>query len=168
MELQRAKLGNSLEHFLEKRPEKDELVNANILKGGIQLKAKVEINVAPNLVAASLELERAKIEDVLAHKLEKRPEKDELVNLNILKGGVADTAPSLQAVEQDLLKAQAMDKVNKDLNQRHTKSDLIENGTPSLQATSEMLKKKFIEDEVNKKLSKRPSIDDQVVQKVIN
>ncbi|EPZ31305.1 hypothetical protein O9G_000950 [Rozella allomycis CSF55] len=165
MELQRAKLGNSLEHFLEKRPEKDELVNANILKGGIQLKAKVEINVAPNLVAASLELERAKIEDVLAHKLEKRPEKDELVNLNILKG---DTAPSLQAVEQDLLKAQAMDKINKDLNQRHTKSDLIENGTPSLQATSEMLKKKFIEDEVNKKLSKRPSIDDQVVQKVIN
>ena len=46
---------------------------------------------APQLQAAKADLEKAKITDILAHKIEARPEKDDLVQQNILKGACIHT-----------------------------------------------------------------------------
>jgi len=66
---------NVLEKKLQQRPEKDELVNRNILKEG---------KVAPALQAAKERLERSQLEDKLETALKSRPKQEELVKDGIL------------------------------------------------------------------------------------
>ncbi|KAG8910524.1 hypothetical protein FRC01_006287 [Tulasnella sp. 417] len=66
-----------LERKLSLRPEREELVERNILKN---------TNVAPSLQAAQADLERARLENALEHKLQARPKVDELVKEGILNG----------------------------------------------------------------------------------
>ncbi|KIO32287.1 hypothetical protein M407DRAFT_241536 [Tulasnella calospora MUT 4182] len=70
-----------LERKLSLRPERDELVERNILKN---------TSVAPSLQAAQADLERARLEDKLEQKLQARPKPDELVKEGILN---ADEVP---------------------------------------------------------------------------
>lgn len=49
----------------------------------------IESNAAPALLAAQQELARNKLQDTLEKKMESRPEKDQLVEQNILKGLLA-------------------------------------------------------------------------------
>ncbi|KAF8342311.1 uncharacterized protein EI90DRAFT_1329655 [Cantharellus anzutake] len=72
---------HKLEKSLKQRPEKDELVEKNILKNS---------NAAPALQAAQAELQRSQLEDKLEHALQQRPEPAELVRGHILQ---EDEAP---------------------------------------------------------------------------
>jgi len=71
----------AMERKLSLRPERNELVEKNILKN---------TSVAPSLQAAQAELERAQLEDQLESKLQRRPTVDELVKEGILN---ADEIP---------------------------------------------------------------------------
>jgi len=72
-----------LEQRLQQRPEKAELVDRNILKGG---------EVAPALQAAKEQLERSQLEDKLGHALQRRPKPEELVKEGILQPEEAPTS----------------------------------------------------------------------------
>jgi len=65
-----------LEKRLSGRPDKNELVERNILKD--------DRSVAPRLIAAREKLERSRLEDKLDHALQQRPKPDELVKSGIL------------------------------------------------------------------------------------
>jgi len=65
-----------LEKRLSERPDKNELVERNILKD--------DKSVAPRLIAAREKLERSRLEDKLDHALQQRPKPDELVKSGIL------------------------------------------------------------------------------------
>jgi hypothetical protein len=65
-----------LEKQLSARPEKNELVDRNILKEG---------TVAPALQAAKEKLQRSQLEDKLDHALQQRPTAQELVKEGILQ-----------------------------------------------------------------------------------
>jgi len=71
------KLGKAISH----RPEKQELVEKNILK---------DDTVAPALQAAREQLQRAQLEDKIDHGLQNRPKADDLIKKGILQ---ADEAP---------------------------------------------------------------------------
>ena len=89
---------DTLTHKIEARPSADELKQRNILPGtfkvlltsrenGIDKRdIMIESNAAPALLAAQQELARNKLQDTLEKKMESRPEKDQLVEQNILKG----------------------------------------------------------------------------------
>ncbi|CAE6480595.1 unnamed protein product [Rhizoctonia solani] len=64
-----------LEKGLKERPEKQDLVDRNILK---------DSKVAPSLQAAQEKLQRAQLEDKLGKALESRPKPEELVDHGIL------------------------------------------------------------------------------------
>lgn len=65
----------NLEKRLSERPDKNELVERNILKD--------DKGIAPALVAAKEKLQRSQLEDKLDHALQQRPKAEELV-----KGGI--------------------------------------------------------------------------------
>ncbi|GJJ06444.1 hypothetical protein Clacol_000636 [Clathrus columnatus] len=67
----------NLERKLSLRPEKQELVERNILK---------DSTIAPALQAAQVELERSQLEDRLDRAIRDRPKPEELVKEGILKG----------------------------------------------------------------------------------
>ncbi|KAK0461415.1 uncharacterized protein EV420DRAFT_1531903 [Desarmillaria tabescens] len=73
---------HNLEKRLSERPDKNELVERNILKD--------DKGIAPALVAAKEKLQRSQLEDKLDHALQQRPKAEELV-----KGGIllASEAP---------------------------------------------------------------------------
>jgi len=71
----------ALERKLSQRPEKQELIDYNILPAS---------NVAPALQAAQKELERSRLEDALDAKLKNRPGVEQLVMEGILQ---KDEAP---------------------------------------------------------------------------
>ncbi|KAH7908415.1 hypothetical protein BJ138DRAFT_1157659 [Hygrophoropsis aurantiaca] len=60
----------SLERRLSHRPDKDELMDRNILK---------DDSVAPALQAAKEKLQRSQLEDKLSHALQQRPKPEELM-----------------------------------------------------------------------------------------
>jgi len=72
----------NLEKRLSARPDKQELVNRNVLKD--------DKGVAPRLIAAKEQLERSQLEDKLDHALQQRPKAEKLVKEGIL---TADEAP---------------------------------------------------------------------------
>jgi hypothetical protein len=96
-------------------------------------------SLAPALQNAAQELQKHKVEDVLAKKLEHRPEVGDLVQHNILKGAIVSIcmhaddigvdpsmAPGLQAAAQELLKHKVEDQLQQALGQRPGKQDLID------------------------------------------
>jgi len=66
-----------LEKQLNERPDKNELIERNILKD--------DKGIAPALIAAREKLERSRLEDKLDHALQQRPKPEELVQQGILK-----------------------------------------------------------------------------------
>lgn len=66
-----------LEKQLNERPDKNELIERNILKD--------DKGIAPSLIAAREKLERSRLEDKLDQALQQRPKPEELVQQGILK-----------------------------------------------------------------------------------
>ena len=84
-----------LEKSIKERPEKQDLVDRNILKGKCLAHGRfinyiitciVDSKVAPSLQAAQEKLQRAQLEDKLGKALESRPKPEELVGNGILTG----------------------------------------------------------------------------------
>jgi hypothetical protein len=105
---------DALEDLLTSRPEKNELINRNILKAG---------DVSSLISATQDQLKRKMIEDTLKDKID-RPGRDELVQKNILKGFCSNSGDN------------------------EVSATLI--------ATQEQLKRKMIEDNLNSRISARP------------
>jgi len=76
-------LVGSLEKQLNARPQKDELVERNILR---------DDSVAPALQAARERLQKQQLQDKLGHALQTRPKAEELVEEGILQADEAPTA----------------------------------------------------------------------------
>ncbi|KAK0504914.1 hypothetical protein EDD18DRAFT_318550 [Armillaria luteobubalina] len=76
----------NLEKRLSERPDKNELVERNILKD--------DKGIAPALVAAKEKLQRSQLEDKLDHALQQRPKAEELVKGGILLGARFSTVHS--------------------------------------------------------------------------
>jgi hypothetical protein len=78
------------------------------------------------LQQAALELNRSKITDSLKKGLEHRPERDALVERNILPD--SNAAPALQAHQRELEKHMRRDSLEKKLSDRPKPEDLIREG----------------------------------------
>ncbi|KAF8548742.1 hypothetical protein OG21DRAFT_1470893 [Imleria badia] len=65
----------ALERRLSNRPEKEELMDRNILK---------DDSVAPALQAARDKLQRSQLEDNLSHAIKQRPRPEELVDRGVI------------------------------------------------------------------------------------
>ncbi|KAH7339458.1 hypothetical protein B0J17DRAFT_655212 [Rhizoctonia solani] len=98
-----------LEKSLKERPEKQVLVDRDILRNDGPL--------SPRAVEAKLKLEKS---------LKERPEKQELVDRHILKD--SKVAPSLQAAQDKLERAQLENKLEKALEGRPKPEELVNNG----------------------------------------
>lgn len=83
---------SNLEKKLSHRPEAEELVQRNVLKGLSSSSppptvfTSLDSSVAPGLQAQLQNLQKAKVEDFLEKKLDGRPTADALVTQHILKG----------------------------------------------------------------------------------
>ncbi|KAK1224224.1 hypothetical protein PQX77_012881 [Marasmius sp. AFHP31] len=73
---------DKLEKRISERPDKQDLVERNILKD--------DRGIAPGLVQAKIQLQRSQLEDKLDHALQQRPKPEELIKEGILH---ADEAP---------------------------------------------------------------------------
>ena len=69
MELERQQASDNLKKGLEKRPEKEDLINRNILP---------ESNVAPALIASQKSLEKHMRADSLEQKIQHRPKPEDI------------------------------------------------------------------------------------------
>ncbi|KJE93458.1 hypothetical protein CAOG_04246 [Capsaspora owczarzaki ATCC 30864] len=148
-----ASTGITLDQKLASRPDKETLVERNILK---------DSHLAPALQAAEEELKKQRMEDKLNHMIEHRPPVHDLVEHNIIKDG--GLAPALQHAHDDLKKHMLEDKLNHKLENRPEVSDLVQQHimhdrsvAPSLQSTQDSLKKAIIEDKLTEKLEHRPT-----------
>ena len=112
----------------------------------------VESNAAPALLAAQQELARNKLQDSLEKKIESRPEKDQLVEQNILKG-----SSSFFFILYMHIKILWVSFTNL--------SFVMIEGTPALQAAAEALKKSQLCDQLATKIASRPTQEDEKVQK---
>lgn len=126
---------NSLEKAIQNRPEAHELREKHIL---------LNTNAAPYeltclykheeylliqsraLQAQQQELQRHKLTDSLNKAIASRPEKDELVERNILPDSTA--APALQNHQRELAAAMRRDSIEKHLQTRPSPADLIKEG----------------------------------------
>lgn len=115
IDLEKARLEDSLNRKLEKRPTVEDLKTYNIIK---------DTSLAPALQAAAADLQKAKLEDHLAGKLNRRPSAKELEEHNILKD--QSVAPQLQAAKADLEHAKIVDRLEHKIDHRPNKERLVE------------------------------------------
>eukprot|EP00158_Paraphelidium_tribonemae_P006758 Partr_v1_DN27961_c1_g1_i1_m11684 putative RPEL repeat protein len=108
-----------IEEFVAKRPNKEELLDKNILKSGA---------VAPGLASKQSELEKSKVKDTINSHLTARPTTDHLVEQNVLMvDPTSKTAPTGQILQaqQALKKSQVSDSLTKKLDARKSETDLL-------------------------------------------
>ncbi|KJF60831.1 RPEL repeat protein [Coccidioides immitis RS] len=108
---------NSLEKYLQRRPNPQELKDRHIL---------LDTNAAPSLQAAQHELARHRAMDSLKRHLEKRPDRDTLIERNILPSSTA--APALQAHAKELERHMVADSLEHKIQNRPKPEDLIKSG----------------------------------------
>ncbi|KNC98867.1 uncharacterized protein SPPG_05835 [Spizellomyces punctatus DAOM BR117] len=102
-----------LEDLFAHRPQKDELINRNILRPD---------NVSGVIQGVQEQLKKQIIEDHLKDKLVARPVPEKLIEQNIMKDSTV--APALQAPQQDLIKSQLQDSLGSSLSKRPSEKDL--------------------------------------------
>ncbi|CAO1596233.1 hypothetical protein XANCAGTX0491_000085 [Xanthoria calcicola] len=125
---------NSLEKHLQTRPDPKDLKDRHIL---------LDTNAAPALQSAAQELERQRATDSLKKGLEKRPERDELIErLSIfsrLHGPMTDSrvgnilpdsnaAPGIQGQQKELEKHMRADSLEEKMKHRPKPEELIKDG----------------------------------------
>jgi hypothetical protein len=141
--------------------------------------------VAPALHAASSSLEKALVADHLKKDITDRPKKEELIEMNVLKG--IPVAPALQGNAEALEKALIADQIKKDLEGRVDKDELVHANVlkgnicvnyeflckvfltncgldipvaPALQGPAVDLEKALIADQLKKSFNDRPPASD--------
>lgn len=144
-----------LEQKLALRPSVEELRNYNILR---------DTAVAPPLQAVEDALRFARLSDKLEHHLERRPEKQDLVDKNVLKQHSGETSADFLAAQAALEKARVQDSLGHKLELRPSMTDLIDHNIlkdkqagPAVQAAHDALAKQEIQSALTTKLEHRPS-----------
>ncbi|RMZ91685.1 hypothetical protein DV736_g1114, partial [Chaetothyriales sp. CBS 134916] len=115
---------NSLEKHLQHRPDAQELKNRHILLDTNA--APLVVGVGRALQAKQVELERQQHSDSLRKHLEKRPDREDLIERNILPESQA--APSLQASQKSLERHMKADQLEHQLQRRPTAEELVKQG----------------------------------------
>ncbi|KAI9014960.1 hypothetical protein BC832DRAFT_516557, partial [Gaertneriomyces semiglobifer] len=105
-----------LEDLFASRPQREDLVNRNILRPD---------NISGAIAGAQDQLKKHIIENNLKDKLQHRPSPNELVEHNILKS-TPNTAMSIQAAQDELKKHLIEGQLNHALSSRPTADDLVE------------------------------------------
>ncbi|KAJ1822322.1 hypothetical protein LPJ56_000858, partial [Coemansia sp. RSA 2599] len=110
--------------------------------------------------------------ELLEHKLERRPTREELQSHNVLKPN--NVAPALQAKAEQLKHRQLEDALEKKLERRPAKSELVEHNilkdtsvAPALQARQEELRRSRLEDELEQRLEQRPTKSELVEHNIL-
>merc|ERR1712137_1499029 len=101
-----------LKRRLECRPDKQQLIDNNVLKEG-----------APRLQYAQQSIKKEKLIQNLDHKVGQRPERGELLQRNILRGD-EHVAPCLQAAQESLRREKLVHKLDRKLGNRPERSFL--------------------------------------------
>ncbi|KAJ3194382.1 hypothetical protein HK101_002855 [Irineochytrium annulatum] len=161
------KIVTELGKRLQKKPEKDELVNRNILKD--------DEATSPTILQSKMMLERERQQDALNRRLSHRPSKVDLKLRNILR------VDSDDVIDQSGLNLQKS--MNFERQQSNLKSilkarpdkvaleelNIIKGGDidPSLAEAKEKLRRAQLENALDSKLRNRPDIDELVDKQII-
>ncbi|KAG7376487.1 hypothetical protein PHYPSEUDO_013303 [Phytophthora pseudosyringae] len=164
---QHRRASEKIDQLLETRPDAEALEQRNVLP-------TASPNVAPTLQGVQKQLQRKMGADELAHKLEGRPDVQELRDLSIVHGGEG-VAPSLQATQEKLQRQLNSDKVNQRLTKRPSIEELRTTGVletsaelaPSLTATAKKLERNLVQNQVSHLLESRPEKDELVSQNIL-
>ncbi|GMF30760.1 unnamed protein product [Phytophthora lilii] len=156
-----------IDQLLEARPDAEALEQRNVLP-------TASPNVAPTLQGVQKQLQRKMSADELAHRLEARPDVQELRDLAIVHGGDG-VAPSLQATQEKLQRQLNSDKVHQHLTKRPSIEELRTTGVldasaelaPSLTATAKKLERNLVQNQVSHLLESRPEKDELVSHNIL-
>ena len=88
----------------------------------------LDTTAAPALQAKQAELERQRITDNLKKGLAKRPEKEELVERNILPEGAGNRAAGIEAARKELEHSMRRDSLEKKIADRPERGELVKEG----------------------------------------
>lgn len=137
---------DKIDRYLVTRPDADELEKKHLLN----------TNVAPQLQSVQKQLQRKMSADELAHRLDSRPDVQDLRDQGIVHDGTVCMFTRRRAESDGVFELTA--KV-----WQH--SDGV---APSLQATQEKLQRQMNSDRVSHQLEKRPSITELTSQGVLD
>lgn len=112
----RSMVQEELEKRLKCRPERDNLVEKNILLG---------YQTAPKLFTQTQQLHRAQVADSLQKALRNRADRNELLQMNILPNIHTKIDPALHTKRMQLIKSQLADTLNEKLAKRPGPLDLL-------------------------------------------
>ncbi|KAJ3343371.1 hypothetical protein HDU93_008736 [Gonapodya sp. JEL0774] len=118
-----------LDSLLASRPQKQDLLDRNILKG----------DVSAGIQAAAAELAKRKVEDVLSKKLHNRPEPAALVQSNVLKSDPtsnSSVSSAIQGPQVELQKKKIEDALVKQISRRPSAAELVQSGVLKLDPTA--------------------------------
>jgi len=156
--IRKKKISEYLEHKLEHRRSKEDLISANIIKQEMKSPSNA-LSLQP--VQSQLKFHRTQIE--LSQKLEYRPDISELITSNIIK---ADVAPNLQAAQQALKFQRTSITMDHKLEHRPSVSELVGHNilklggievASNLHAAQQQLKFNIISATLDHKLENRPN-----------
>ncbi|GMF46502.1 unnamed protein product [Phytophthora fragariaefolia] len=164
---QRRRASEKIDQLLEARPDPEALEQRNVLP-------TASPNVAPTLQGVQKQLQLKMSADELAHRLESRPDVQELRDHAIVHGADG-VAPSLQATQEKLQRQLNSDKVNQHLTKRPPIEELRTTGVletsaelaPSLTATAKKLERNLVQNQVSHLLESRPEKDELVSHNIL-
>ena len=166
-EEQRRRAQETIDDLLETRPDATDLEQRNVL-------STASPTVAGTLQGVQKQLQHKMRSDELAHRLEARPDVQELRDQSIVHG-TDGVAPSLQATQEKLQRQLKTDKVNHNLSKRPSVEALRATGVwetsaelaPRLTATAKQLEKQLVQDHVAQLLEARPEKDELVLHHIL-
>lgn len=154
-QLDRNLKANQLNQHLYNRVEPEELD-----------KAMPASNVAPRLRSARIALEQAFTRDHLNHLLQERPNREALVQRNILK---STAAPQLQAAQARLQRQMVADRISNLLESRENTSELERENilqdsrvAPTLQSAQKDLQRNLAKSNLYHALQSRPTVEKMI------
>ncbi|KAA6410291.1 MAG: hypothetical protein FRX48_05712 [Lasallia pustulata] len=145
---------DSLEKHLQHRPDPQDLKNRNIL---------LDTNAAPALQSAALELERQRTTDSLKKGLERRPERDELIERT------SPLSLPLSPIQFLLFRASAFLPQSTKLTAPVPPGNILPDSTaaPAIQGQQRELLKHMRADSLEQKISNRPKPEDLVREGIL-
>jgi hypothetical protein len=155
--LKKKRLLENLEHKLEIRPSKEDLISSNIIR------AEMKGNMASSLQPAQQQLKFHRQQIELGRHLDHRPEIGQLIDSNIMKVGIS---PNIQAARKALEFQTTGISLEQKLEHRPTVANLVDHNilklggitdvAPNIQATQQQIKFQVMAFSLDHKLENRP------------
>uniref|UniRef100_A0AAV1TFT8 Uncharacterized protein n=1 Tax=Peronospora matthiolae TaxID=2874970 RepID=A0AAV1TFT8_9STRA len=166
-EEQRRAASETIDDLLETRPDATALEQRNVL-------STASPTVSGTLQGVQKQLQHKMRTDELAHRLETRPDVQELRDQAIVHGSDG-VAPSLQAAQEKLQRQLNTEKVHQNLSKRPSVEELRSTGVldtsadlaPRLTAAAKQLEKQLVQDHVSQLLEARPEKEELVLHHIL-